>query len=94
MDIKELLKAIAETKEQIESARYLIGLKRDGHIYRIGLYACPSHGRDVTLPVEADVIFNVAEERLNILTAKLERLQDAQRTAERVIGGILSETNA
>ncbi|HCD7327183.1 TPA: hypothetical protein N3Z93_001282 [Klebsiella pneumoniae] len=89
MDIRKLLERIHEVKDRLERANRII--KICGNEYHSsGIFADGRNG-ECYLKVDSSEIKELAESQKVHLESELEQLEEAKKTAERVIAGLLPE---
>lgn len=93
MDIKTLLDSINSASEKLATAIRIIEICDNG-FHRGGLYTEPLNGREHYLFISPEDIREVALVQKQMLESELEILQDAKKTADRVIAGLLPNPKA
>ncbi|HAU4401936.1 TPA: hypothetical protein ACQVJ5_002716 [Serratia marcescens] len=91
MNIQRLLEAIADATEGLDRAKRIVEIC-DGDVHKVMIFADPVCGMDCRLPVEPLIIRELAMNEQRKYEAKLATLNDAKTTAERVIAGLLPDT--
>ncbi|HFE7144373.1 TPA: hypothetical protein ACF94D_001286 [Klebsiella michiganensis] len=89
MDIRKLLERIHEVKDRLERANRIITICGD-ECHSSGILAEDGH-RECYLKVDSSEIKELAERQKIQLESELEQLEEAKKTAERVLTGLLPE---
>lgn len=89
MDIRKLLERIREIKDRLDRANRIINICSN-ECRSSGILAEGRNG-ECYLKVDSSEIKELAESQKVHLESELEQLEEAKKTAERVIAGLLPE---
>ncbi|EPJ4741671.1 hypothetical protein JRA82_002758 [Raoultella ornithinolytica] len=89
MDIRKLLERIREIKDRLDRANRIINICSN-ECRSSGILAEGRNGESY-LKVDSSEIKELAESQKVHLESELEQLEEAKKTAERVIAGLLPE---
>ncbi|MDM9659089.1 MULTISPECIES: hypothetical protein [Klebsiella/Raoultella group] len=89
MDIRKLLERISEIKDRLDRANRIINICSN-ECRSSGILAEGRNGESY-LKVDSSEIKELAESQKVHLESELEQLEEAKKTAERVIAGLLPE---
>ncbi|MHA9129277.1 hypothetical protein ACYBCS_08595 [Klebsiella pneumoniae] len=89
MDIRKLLERIREIKDRLDRANRIINICSN-ECRSSGILAEGRNGESY-LKVDSSEIKELAESQKIHLESELEQLEEAKKTAERVIAGLLPE---
>ncbi|HHC1540090.1 hypothetical protein [Klebsiella pneumoniae] len=89
MDIRKLLERISEIKDRLDRANRIINICSN-ECRSSGILAEGRKGESY-LKVDSSEIKELAESQKVHLESELEQLEEAKKTAERVIAGLLPE---
>lgn len=91
MDIRKLLERIREITDRLDRANRIINICSNSNEFRSSGILAEGRNRECYLKVDSSEIKELAESQKVHLESELERLEEAKKTAERVIAGLLPE---
>ncbi|MEH8558951.1 hypothetical protein RAG58_19550 [Klebsiella pneumoniae] len=91
MDIKKLLEKIREITDCLDRANRIINICSNSNEFHSSGILAEGRNRECYLKVDPSEIKELAESQKVHLESELERLEEAKKTAERVIAGLLPE---